>query len=278
MLTPHTKWKVRVGFEHIVMWGGLSSNSQMGQMPQNFNAYLRYISGSRGGDSFPETDRLNVAGNHLGAWQAEAEKKFGNTTATFYMNHPFEDFSGVNFRNWPDNLLGIHLFFNNSKIINAFVYEYTNTRHQSIKDSIFSWNENINNWGMNEYDNYFNHGVYRSGFTYHRQVMASPLFYPVIVDEGISKGIQSNRFYAHHAGVAGYIHRNIKWKGMLTYVKHFGTYSRPYEIPLKQVFCLLELQYSNRKFPFDIGLSAAADASQSRSINKGILFSVSKEW
>lgn len=279
MAVPAGTLKIRAGFDHFVMWGGTSSSDAIGRMPQDFVSYLRYITGSRGGDDFPETDRLNVAGNQLGTWQLEAEKKWGSTTATFYLSHPFEDFSGVNWRNWPDNLMGIHLSFGTGRLIESVVYEYTSTMQQSARgNALYRWDENSSQWVRQEVDNYFNHGVYRSGFTYHRQVMASPLFFPVVVSNGISTGTSSTRFRAHHAGMAGSLPWHTGWKGIITYVSHHGTWARPYPAARKQVSALLGLHYVNPAFPVEFGLSAAADMGNTVPANSGICLSVTKRW
>jgi hypothetical protein len=278
MVLPSPSLAIRLGVEHFVMWGGNSSSSAIGQLPQDFKSYLRYISGSRGSYNFPETDQQNVAGNQLGTWQLEVEKAIGSTISTFYLNHPFEDLSGVNWRNWPDNLVGIHLKFKEGRFINALLYEFTNTSQQSIRDSLYRWNEAEGKWKMLEYDNYFNHGVYRSGYTYHRQVLASPLLFPVVVENGISAGIRSTRFIAHHAGLAGSLPWHINWKGMVTFIRHSGTYSKPYHRPQKQLSGLLELLYTGNAVPVQIGFSAAMDAEHIHSRNTGIRLSVSKNW
>lgn len=275
---PSPTLDFRLGMEHVVMWGGESENSRIGKMPQDFSSYLRYVSGSRGSSKFPETDRLNVAGNQLGAWIFEVEKRTAGTVTTFYLNHPFEDFSGVNLRNWPDNLFGIHIRLKKDKPVNAVLYELTATKQQSIRDSLYAWNEETGKWSRLEYDNYFNHGVYQSGYTYHGQIMGSPLFIPGYKENGVSGGIKSNRFIAHHAGVAGSLASFLKWKGMLTWVTHYGTYANPYETKVTQLSGLLEFHYTDDFLPVELSLSAAVDSGKGTDSGRGIYLSVAKRW
>ncbi len=198
---------------------------------------------------------------------------------TFYLSHPWEDNSGLNWHNWPDNQLGLHIKIKNEKtFVTDFVYEFTNSRQQSIRDSIYSWDENSGKWKMNEYDNYYNHGIYQSGFTYQQQVMSSPLFFPVKMSDDISIGIRSNRFFAHHIGVKGNLSDNVKWKGMLTFIQHLGTYSKPYITSQKQVSGLFEVQYVNPDFPVEFGIAAGGDAGNTVRNNLGFRFSVAKRW
>jgi hypothetical protein len=197
----------------------------------------------------------------------------------FYISHPWEDNSGLNLHNWPDNLLGVHIDLNNKKaLITDILYEFNNTRQQSIRDSIYYWDDNSDKWKIREYDNYYNHSVYRSGFTYQQQVMSSPLFFPLVESSSISMGIQSNRFFSHHIGTKGNITENIKWKGLLTYIQHLGTYVKPYIINLKQVSALFELRYINPEFPLEFTISTATDISNIEGKNLGFRFSILKSW
>ena len=189
--------------------------------------------------------------------------------ATFYLSHPFEDLSGMNWRNWPDNLLGLYAGFHNSRqIITGVVYEYTHTRQQSIRGR----------WDRQEPDSYFNNSVYQSGFIYHRQTMGSPLFFPVMVLEGISQGMASNMLQAHHVGVKGVLPPHLRWKGMLTWIHHFGRYFNRYEPSRQQLSALLEVQYARRGLPVDLGMAAAADAGNASGRNLGLQFRISKTW
>lgn len=274
---PTTGWYFEAGAEHYVMWGGTSPDNRYGQLPEDFKSYLRYITGSMGGENFPQTDQLNVAGNQLGTYQLKVAKSFENSELTFYASHPFEDFSGVNLRNWPDNLLGLSLEMKDeTSFLTHILYEYTNTRQQSIRDSIYEWNEEKELWERMEYDNYYNHGYYRSGFTYHHRIMGAPLFGPLKEKDGITTGIRSNRFYAHHIGLLGNISEFIRWKGLFTFSHHLGTYSQPYDEPHNQLSVLLRLDYSHPNFPVDLQISGAADAGNQTADNIGIMLQVSR--
>jgi hypothetical protein len=152
----------------------------------------------------------------------------------------------------------------------SFGYEFTDTRQQSIQDSIYRWNETTEQWGRLENENYFNHGFCNSGYTYHRQVMGSPLFFPVAVREGIARGVRSNRFFAHHLGISGYFAQHLRWRGMITYIEHWGTYGNPYNPKQKQVSGLIECFYTNSRFPVDLGLSVGADKGNTINNNLGM--------
>jgi len=265
---PFTAWKIKAGLEHVVMWGGTSPDERFGAMPQSFKAYLFYISGRKGDESFPQMEQNNVAGNQLGTYQVEIEKQFTHFNAAFYISHLFEDHSGKNLRNFPDKLLGLHIgLINKTSFITDLLYEYTNTRHQSIRNETDK-----------EPDSYFNHSIYASGYTYQRRVLGSPLFYPVIVNNNVSEGIRSNRFFAHHVGMKGNFPQHLAWKGMITYIQHLGLYRNPYENLEKQVSGLLEMQYVHPGFPVELGLSISADAGNTISKNGAVQFWIAKTW
>ncbi len=245
---PAKSWEINMGLEHFVMWGGSSPDNSIGDMPTDFKSYILYIIGSPGDSDFPLTDQLNVAGNQYGTYQLSVSKKTDEFSLHFNISHPFEDGSGTMLENWTDNLLGVFLDFNNQEqFISEILYEYVNTKQQGYKAPRY------------ENDNYFNHGVYKSGATYHQMAMVSPLFSPVSVVDGISLGFLSTRFYAHHLGAKGRFMPNLYWKGFATYSKQFGTYASPYGSPVEQVSLFGELWYKNPSFPFDIKASLASD-------------------
>ena len=229
-------------------------------------SYWQYVLGKTGSEKFNVNDQMNIAGDQFGTYQLEVIKQFEKITGTFYLSHPFEDASGLNWRNWPDNLLGLHVKLKNNVWLTDVVYEYTNTRQQSVG----KWKSRLN-------DNYFWHGIYQSGYTYHQQVMASPLFFPLVVENGRVTGYASNRFYAHHIGGSGFVTNHLQWKSLLTWINHFGTYMYPYETVHRQLSGLFELQYNNPSFPVELGASIAADAGNTGK-NVGVQIWIGKSW
>ena len=264
-------FSIQGGVEHFVMWGGTSQNEKTGKLPSDCKAYFKYITGSRGDEDFLETDQLNVAGNQYGTYQLLLTQKFEKFETRLNISHPFEDFSGVNLRNWPDNIIGLSIKLNNQeKFITHFLYEYTNTRQQGITDSLYRWIEEEQHWYRVHDDNYYNHGVYQSGVTYHQKMMSSPLFKPVVIKDNISRGVESTRFFAHHIGLKGNLHKDISWKSMVTFIRHFGTWGKPYETVHDQTSFLLNLVYSGEPIPFDIDLTVAGDIANADPNRLGI--------
>lgn len=253
---PQT-WQLTIGLDHWVYWGGTSP--VYGKLP-GFEDYLRYISGSSGSSDAPETDKLNVAGNSLGMYVIELQKGFENMDFTFYYNHPFEDHSGMEFANWEDGLWGIHASRKNRKAwLTDFVYEYMNTRDQSGSYHQIPNPDNPDDLIGRGRDNYFNHGVYRSGHTHYNRMMGTPLFIPVINEDGVAVGFESTRMQMHHVGLKGHIYEGFDWNSLFTWSKNYGTYHNPYPSPLTEFSFLTSVNYSGNKLPFIINSGIGVD-------------------
>src|SRR5690606_19711908 len=96
------------------------------------------------------------------------------------------------------------------------LYEYIDTSDQSGKH------------GISGRDNYFTNGIYRSGWTYEKNVIGLPF---ILFDKNrevtdTTTAVLSNRSRAHHVGISGTI-KGLQWKVKSTYAHYLGTYSRP---------------------------------------------------
>ena len=109
-------------------------------------------------------------------------------------------------------------------------------------------------------DQYFNNGIYKTGFSYHGYSMGTPLFYPLFRnEEGIDAGFSNNRVVAFHTGARGYLSKQLNWKAMLTWSRNYGTYDYPYSTVRKQLYSLLELSWSAKNLPLSFSSRLAAD-------------------
>ncbi len=268
------------GLEHFVMWGGTSQNSTVGKMPDDFNAYLKYITGQSGDSKFPTTDQRNVAGNQFGTYQARITYRFTEWEVMLNLSHPFDDLSGMNWRNWTDNLISIYLTSKDrDRLITDFIYEFTDTHNQSARsDTLYYWHEGSQTWRKEEYDDYFNHGIYRSGATYQQMAMVSPLFFPVIINNGISYGFESTRFFAHHIGAKGKLNPELAWKGMATFIQHLGTYQNRFTPRKEQLSCYFQIMYISSKLPFEIAIEVAGDKIKTEKDKLGAQLTLRKIW
>lgn len=256
-----------MGLNHYVMWGGISPNPNIGQMPESFKAYLLYITGSPGNADFPQTDIANVAGNQFGSYRIEYIQQLENIKITAYLNHPFDDHSGMEFVNLPDNLYGLFFEFKQGKLVKSLVYEHLYTMNQSGP---------IHQLGQTGMDDYFNHGVYTYGYTFKGFTMASPFFGPI--NYNLKRIIENTRMKMHHLGVEGQFTDRLSWNAKLSFTEYYGTFFYQYAEKKNQFSSLLSLAYQSKKLPFDVSLDVAADFGQLYNNRMGGKLSISKTF
>ena len=255
-----------LGLNHYVFWGG--RNDQFGQLPDKLNDYFRYVTGRPGSSDFPISDQLNVAGNHLGSYLFTVEKDFENFQLELRANHPFEDGSGMGFDNIKDNLYTFHIRKNKTGcLLDELVFEYLYSMNQSGNSPMIVGQERH----FRGRDNYFNHGLYQTGFTYFGQSMGTPLFEPIHFNQaGVVSGVANNRVSAFHLGAKGTLSDAFSWKGMVTYSRNFGTYAQPY-LPFKpQIVSLGELSWKSKNNPLLLSALMAVDPGQMTTNQMGI--------
>ncbi|GHA46060.1 hypothetical protein GCM10007103_28910 [Salinimicrobium marinum] len=214
-------WDLKAGVQHMAQWAGTLNHS--GEQPSGFNDYLQVVLGSEG-TTKNARNQLKSKGNHLGIYEFHLGKSYKFFKLQFFYNHLFEDISGRRFENFPDGRYGFYYeAYNPSQLINAIIYEFYYTQHQSYTAS-----------GFHKYDNYFNSNTYRSGWTYKNRVIGTPFF----TGDSNENGIINNKFTAHHIGISGELgnyFQKYPYKLLLSYAKNEGVYSKRYS-PEENVF------------------------------------------
>uniref|UniRef100_UPI0032172C44 capsule assembly Wzi family protein n=1 Tax=uncultured Draconibacterium sp. TaxID=1573823 RepID=UPI0032172C44 len=251
--------QLSAGLEHSVMWAG--THPVYGKL-QGKEVYWDYVMAKSGNEEALTTDQINVMGNGFGTYQIQVHKDLQKLAATLYISHPYDDFSGSEWENRIDNLYGLFIALKKeAPLVKNIILEYYHTKHQSgsYHQKVFP-DGSIHGSGC---DNYFNHGVYRSGVTYHQMAMVSPLFAPVIISDGISMGFESTRFSGYHLAANGYLNPNLGWKAMGTYSHHLGKYdsneNNTYNPARKQASSLLQLSWKLKHMPLSLNIECAAD-------------------
>jgi len=263
-------FRFTAGVNHYVFWGGTQTleNGQKQKLPHSLKDYFRYILGRSGSSDFLTTDQENVAGNQLGSYKFTAEKDLQNYRLQARITHPFEDHSGMNLMNWRDNL---YTFFIQKKKkgtpLDEFLFEYMHTKHQS--------REYDDDGVLYSYDNYFNHSVYSTGFSYKGYSMGTPLLFPLVKNAGGKvAGFENNRVSAFHAGARGHVSKQVCWKALLTYSRNFGTYYAPYDSVHRQFYSLAEIGWNSKNSPLSFSTQLAADFGDQADNQVGVGFSV----
>ncbi|MFO7924336.1 MAG: hypothetical protein R6U58_11655 [Bacteroidales bacterium] len=70
------------------------------------------------------------------------------------------------------------------------------------------------------FQNHYNNslaGWYRSGWTYHRFTIGTPLITSAIFNERREFGLENNRVTGHHIGFEGHITENLRYRNLLTF-------------------------------------------------------------
>jgi len=261
-------FEIIAGLDHYAQWGGTSP--QYGAQPSSIKDYIKVVFGAEGGDTATLNDQFNALGNHVGAYILQFNYKGQKANYNFYYSHPFEDTSGREMTNWQDGLYGVFIDFKKQKApITHVLAEFTYTKNMS--------NIPVSISGP---DNYFNNGIYKSGWTYHGNTIGSPYFTPESVDaNGITNGIirGDNRFAAFNFGANGYV-KWLPYKIMLSHTTYYGWFGQEYDPNPYQFSGILDIVIPQEKFnlPFDVAASFAFDAGSYRPQNFGAFLSITK--
>ncbi len=268
---------ITLGIIHLAIWGGETRSH--GKQSKEFSDYLKIFFLRPGSDKDIEPERVNTLGNHLGIWDIVYETEQNEKKIRLYYQHPFEDESGARWLlNRFDGLYGLELISDNDRFIKQFLYEYINTMNQSgsfgATDSTYGW------------DNYYNHYIYQSGWTYYNKVIGNPLFTLGSNKGSYSDGlyIVNNRIKAHHLGLMGNLTKKINYKILFTYSQNFGIFpdmekfkneKKIYKFKngLIQRSGLIQLQINNTN-KFNAELSYGIDNGQLLKFSKSILISI----
>jgi len=261
------------GLDHYAQWAGTSPTT--GKQPNTFKDFIRIVLGKSGGGSATIGDQTNALGNHLGSYLVQLNYRADKTHLSFYYSHPFEDASGLEMQNWMDGLYGLVVDLKKpTGPVSHFLAEFTYTKNMSGENPPDQgYDEDGNPIPGRGRDNYFNNGIYNSGWTYFGKTIGSPYFTAMPVDEnGITNGVilGDNRFMSFNLGMKGTF-KPIQYKAMLSHVTYFGWFGNEYETKPKQFSGLVELllPQNTKGIPFDISLAASFDTGTYAPVNFG---------
>ena len=261
-------FEIIAGLDHYAQWGG--SSPVFGAQPGSLSDYIKVVFGAEGGDNATQNDQFNALGNHVGSYLLQFNYNKENIGLNFYYSHPFEDTSGREMTNWQDGLYGVFVDFKKNKsLVNSILLEFTHTKNMS--------NNPVSISGP---DNYFNNGIYKSGWSYHGNTIGSPYFTPKPLDDnGITSGVivGDNRFAAINIGANGFL-KSLPYKILLSHTTYYGWFGQEYDPNPYQFSGILDLVIPQDvfKLPFDVSASFAFDAGTYRPQNFGTFLSITK--
>jgi len=203
--------------QHFAQWGGTSPTD--GKQEVSFNGFTDVFIAKRSGAN------VNAEGNHLGSYLLEYSLKTNIGEFTTYHEHPFEDGSGTRLANFPDGVWGIFFTPQSNKLITSVLYEYIDTTDQSFYV------------GGSGDDSYFNHKIYRSGWSYEGQTLGLPFITPFV----------NNSVRAHHFGATSSI-KKVDLSFKTTFIQSNGTIPIPFEEQQNKIYVFAKAAYATEKY------------------------------
>lgn len=251
------------GLIHNVVWGG--THPELGRLPQSFGDYLRAVAGKSAeerGDT-PINETKGVIGNSVAAYDFGLQYEHKQFTLLFSRMYYLEaSISPKPIIDTPlDGSWGLHLSLNNEeRFLNALSYEYINTTQANSSGRVL------------RQDNYYNNGIYLSGWTYKDRVLGNPLF----LFDAENNLVVNNVFLAHHLGVEGRVSSRLSYTAFATFSRNYGNVYTPGE-NLDQLSGYLNLAYTlPQRDSFTLFASIAADIGELYSEKAG--FQLGFSW
>jgi hypothetical protein len=228
---------LQAGLEHFAVWGG--DSPVYGSQPHSFKDYVKVVFGRSGGSDATASDQENVLGDHRGRELFQLNWRADKFTFLAAHDRPFEDGSGVRFKNFPDGVTTIGISLNDrDKWVTDVLYEYVFTRSQSGSvhrraarpDELAKNPDKLWKYPGGR-DNYFNNSEYASGWTNYGRTIGLALLTPMPVNaDGLVLGVANNRIRAHHLAIAGKAAHKIPYRIKATYSINYGNYTQREEI------------------------------------------------
>lgn len=264
------------GFNHYAQWGGSVPHRDL-PFPSDFRTFLRVFANRAGDPDDPATPpgwAQNKYGNSLGSRNYGIDIKLKRFKTGAYHQDVFDDGSGLRRRNFPDGLWGAYFrFIDKKRPIQAFVYEWLHTKDQSGPTHN---DDQGNQVGGN--DNYFNHGDYRSGWSFHGFTIGTPFITSPILNDPSFHRFLNTRVLAHHIGFTGYLSEKLEYRSLVSYSRNYGMHHLPFEPPRDQYSILLELNYPLPWYDIKANITMAADIGDMYGDNYGVMLSLRRQF
>lgn len=276
---------IHYGFHHFAQWGGETTGS--GKLPHGFKDFIKIFFAKNGGSDAPLSEEINRLGNHLGSRNFGLDISLRKYNVSTYWQTIFEDGSGLAYRNISDGLWGIAVHTKDkSSLISGFVYEFVKTTDQSGTYNDY-WELNGQRYlypvtgGVHKEaggnDNYFNHGVYSTGWTRYDMTIGTPFITSPALYRGNGGYISNNKVKAHYVALEG-TYRKLQYKLRYSYSLNYGTNALPFD-PVRDEHSLAINTFLNNALPWGLtlGLAAGLDKGKMSGDNAGLMVSLIKK-
>lgn len=288
---PEWKLKLYGGFNHQVVWGDEASFMGDDYTLSEFQSFLYVISGKRFNNGSILGTRI---GNQLGTIDIGLTYDFQSFRLLLYRQSIYDAGALYYFANIIDGLNGLSIT-NISRTEKKFQWQ------KLVIEVLYTKNQGGEVWSYKPshlfYENYFNNGYYREGWSYKGNNLGTPFISSraIIRDDlpvAPNEYFVNNRVMAFYFGIEANI-LNLNLKSKISYSKNYGTYRTaaeghediglifpsPYGVfPISNQFSgLIECSKALNK-GFSIGLKAAADMGDLYDNTFGLICSLLKEF
>jgi len=211
------------GLAHYALWGG-NNHPVFGDITSSLSDFGRVFVAVGGDDSAPSGDENYILGDHRGGWDFGFFLELDALDLKAYRNFPLETKSNLKLKSLQDALTGIDVSFSEPLVLGltGFVYEFLYTKWQAgprREDPI----DERGGFPFEGNENYYNNGLYQTGWAYQGRTIGNPLFIP----RDDNRGIENNRIVAHHIGMS-FLQKKTEWQIKGTYSRNYGTWGNPF--------------------------------------------------
>jgi hypothetical protein len=251
------------GFHHLAVWGGTSRTTGFSN-PAKFSDFKTVFFGQKGDSRSVVNEQLNALGNHLGSIEYALQLKSAARDWLFYASTLFEDGSGTKWLGLVkpgDYLLGASL-----------INKPADCRFKRINVEYFYTCGPIFN--QREHDNYFNGGIYPSGWTHEGYGIGHPF---ISFTEGTDYAFNAqNRIQGANGAVA--LAFSDLWNPIVrvAWIRQLGSFSEPHPGIDRYAFALGNT--STISAGWRLNQELFFDAGASMKPNAGMLFSVTRSF
>ena len=260
------KLKLYGGIQHYAVWGGSRDDSFGGaSLDKNFKGFINVLFGLEANDgTVPDGLRPNRPGDQRGVIEGGLE--WENDVVKISLNHqtPFDQGLSVDVRN-IDRLASLNFVNKDPEAkFRKFVLEFLHTKR-------------MDDWTPTIYrDNYYNNGVYRTGWEYHDHIVGTPLFINRVRGAKYFDNIRpydwdapsntitaltniiSNRVVGGHLALEYTIKEHVVFVSKLTGTKNYGNYNPgDFGTGKTQFYTLNQINFRlpDRSLQFSFGLA-----------------------
>jgi len=212
-----------VGLAHYALWGG-NDHPQFGDLPSSISDFWRVFKAVGGDENAPPGDENYILGDHLGGWDFGLVLELNRVDLKLYRQFPLETKSNLKLKSIQDALTGLSISFPEPKFmgLTGLTYEFLYTKWQAgpFRRDI---EDERGGFPFEGNENYYNNGVYQTGWAYQRMTIGNPLFIP----REDNRGIKNNRIVAHHLG-AQFQLESVKLFMKATASRNYGNWGNPF--------------------------------------------------